>query len=196
MQEEHLLTGLLEHTNEPYAIAKIAGLKLCEAYKDQYGCNFIACMPTNLYGRNDNYDLQNSHVLPALVRKFHEAKTKGEPSVMLWGDGSPMREFLYVDDLAEACLFLMLNYNENSLINIGSGTEVSIKDLAQTVQSVVGFEGQIVWDTSKPNGTPRKLMDSSKLKRAGFEPQIPLNEGIRLVYADFESHYQRYTSSK
>ena len=194
MKEEHLLTGTLEHTNEPYAIAKIAGLKLCEAYKDQYDCNFIACMPTNLYGQNDNYDLQNSHVLPALIRKFHEAKTNGQPSVGLWGDGSPMREFLYVDDLAEACLFLMTDYNQNALINIGSGSDVSIKELAQTVQKIVGFEGQIIWDTSKPNGTPRKLMDSSRLKQAGFEPKIDLNQGIKLVYEDFKNHYEHYTN--
>jgi GDP-L-fucose synthase len=185
LKEEYLLSGYLEPTNEPYAIAKIAGIKLCEAYRSQYGCNFISAMPTNLYGPNDNYDLQNSHVLPAMIRKFHEAKATGKTEVVLWGTGSPMREFLYADDLAEACMYLMENYNEAELVNVGTGIDVTIKELAETVQEIVGFEGDLVWDTSKPDGTPRKLMDVSKLHAAGWKHTIELKEGIKLAYEDF-----------
>lgn len=185
LKEEYLLSGYLEPTNEPYAIAKIAGIKLCEAYRSQYGCNFISAMPTNLYGPNDNYDLQNSHVLPAMIRKFHEAKATGKTEVVLWGTGSPMREFLYADDLAEACMYLMENYNEAELVNVGTGVDVTIKELAETVREIVGFEGELVWDTSKPDGTPRKLMDVSKLHGAGWKHTIELKEGIKLAYEDF-----------
>lgn len=185
LKEEYLLSGYLEPTNEPYAIAKIAGIKLCEAYRSQYGCNFISAMPTNLYGPNDNYDLQNSHVLPAMIRKFHEAKATGKTEVVLWGTGSPMREFLYADDLAEACMYLMENYNEAELVNVGTGVDVTIKELAETVREIVGFEGDLVWDTSKPDGTPRKLMDVSKLHAAGWKHTIELKEGIKLAYEDF-----------
>ena len=185
LKESYLLTGLLEPTNEPYAIAKIAGIKMCEAYRAQYGCNFISVMPTNLYGPNDNYDLQNSHVLPAMIRKFHEAKTRGEQSMELWGTGSPMREFLYADDLAEACLFLMETYNESELVNIGTGVDVTIKELAETVQQIVGFRGTIQWDTNRPDGTPRKLMDVSKLHGLGWKHHIELAQGIQLAYQDF-----------
>lgn len=185
LKEEYLLSGYLEPTNEPYAIAKIAGIKLCEAYRSQYGCNFISAMPTNLYGPNDNYDLQNSHVLPAMIRKFHEAKTAGQTEVVLWGTGSPMREFLYADDLAEACMYLMENYNEAELVNVGTGVDVTIKELAETVQEIVGFEGDLIWDTSKPDGTPRKLMDVSKLHAVGWKHTIELKEGIKLAYEDF-----------
>lgn len=188
LKEEYLLSGFLEPTNEPYAIAKIAGIKLCEAYRSQYGCNFISAMPTNLYGPNDNYDLQNSHVLPAMIRKFHEAKTSGKTEVVLWGTGSPMREFLYADDLAAACMYLMENYNEAELVNVGTGVDVTIKELAETVQEIVGFEGDLVWDTSKPDGTPRKLMDVSKLHAVGWKHTIELKEGIKLAYADFLAH--------
>ncbi|ANE50024.1 GDP-L-fucose synthase [Flavisolibacter tropicus] len=184
LKEEYLLTGLLEPTNEPYAIAKIAGIKLCDAYRDQYGCNFISVMPTNLYGPNDNYDLKNSHVLPALLRKFHEAKEKGDQEVMVWGSGTPLREFLHADDLADACLFLMDNYNEAGLVNIGVGEDLSIKDLAYLVKDVVGYEGRITFDTTKPDGTPRKLMDVSKLNAMGWKASIGLKEGIRKVYQD------------
>ncbi|MBC5773508.1 GDP-L-fucose synthase [Pontibacter sp. KCTC 32443] len=186
LKEEYLLTGALEQTNEPYAIAKIAGIKLCEAYRDQYGCNFISVMPTNLYGYNDNYDLNNSHVLPALIRKFHEAKENGASEVVVWGTGSPMREFLFADDLAEACLYLMEHYNERELVNIGTGEDISIKDLALLVKDVIGFEGELVFDTTKPDGTPRKLMDVSKLHNTGFMHKINLREGIALAYADFK----------
>lgn len=185
LKESYLLTGLLEPTNEPYAIAKIAGIKMCEAYRAQYGCNFISVMPTNLYGPNDNYDLQNSHVLPAMIHKFHEAKTRGDQSMELWGTGSPMREFLYADDLAEACLFLMETYNESELVNIGTGVDVTIKELAQTVQQIVGFSGTIQWDTNRPDGTPRKLMDVSKLHGLGWKHHIELAQGIQLAYQDF-----------
>jgi GDP-L-fucose synthase len=185
LKESYLLTGLLEPTNEPYAIAKIAGIKMCEAYRAQYGCNFISVMPTNLYGPNDNYDLQNSHVLPAMIRKFHEAKTRGDQSMELWGTGSPMREFLYADDLAEACLFLMETYNESELVNIGTGVDVTIKELAETVQQIVGFRGTIQWDTNRPDGTPRKLMDVSKLHGLGWKHHIELAQGIQLAYQDF-----------
>lgn len=185
LKESYLLTGLLEPTNESYAIAKIAGIKMCEAYRAQYGCNFIPVMPTNLYGPNDNYDLQNSHVLPAMIRKFHEAKEQGEQSMELWGTGSPMREFLYADDLSEACLFLMETYNDAELVNIGTGIDVTIKELAATVQRIVGFAGTVKWDTSRPDGTPRKLMDVSKLHGLGWKHHIELAEGIQLAYQDF-----------
>jgi GDP-L-fucose synthase len=185
MKEEHLLTGPLEASNQWYAIAKIAGIKMCEAYRRQCGCNFISAMPTNIYGPNDNYDSQNSHVLPALIRKFHEAKIAGAREVVCWGTGSPFREFLHADDLAEACIFLMENYSEEQFINVGSGSEISIKDLAETVGRIIGFEGRITWDASKPDGTPRKLMDSSHLFALGWHPRISLEEGIRLAYKDF-----------
>ena len=187
LKEEYLLTGPLEHTNEPYAIAKIAGIKLCDAYRDQYGCNFVSVMPTNLYGYNDNYHPENSHVLPALIRKFHEAKIKGNDSVVIWGTGSPMREFLFADDLAEACFFLMENYNEPGLVNIGTGEDITIKDLAYLVKEAVGFEGSLEFDTSKPDGTPRKLMDVSKLHSYGWRHTVELKEGIALAYQDFLS---------
>lgn len=187
IKEEYLLTGALEPTNEPYAIAKIAGLKLCEAYRDQHGCNFISVMPTNLYGPNDNYDLENSHVLPALIRKFHEAKTLKKPSVTLWGDGSPRREFMHVDDLAAACVFLMERYDERETINAGTGTDVRISELAGIIKNVVGYEGELAYDTSKPNGTPRKLLDVSRLENLGFKPRISLEEGIRSVYEAYKT---------
>ena len=182
LKEEYLLNGYLEETNEPYAIAKIAGIKMCDAYRAQYGCNFISVMPTNLYGPNDNYDLQNSHVLPAMIRKFHEAKLSDAPEVELWGTGSPMREFLYVDDLADACVFLMKTYNDAGLINIGTGVDVTIKELAEMVQQTVGYTGKIRWNTDKPDGTPRKLMDVSKLHNVGWRHTVELAEGIRKVY--------------
>jgi GDP-L-fucose synthase len=182
LKEEYLLTGLLEHTNEPYAIAKIAGIKMCDAYRDQFGCNFISVMPTNLYGPNDNYDLKTSHVLPALLRKIHEAKGKGEDNVVVWGTGTPRREFLHVDDLAEACYFLMQNYNEPGLINIGVGHDISISELATVIKNIVGYKGQIVYDPSKPDGTPRKLMDVSKLNAFGWQASITLEDGIKSVY--------------
>lgn len=185
LKEEYLLTGPLEPTNQWYAVAKIAGIKLCEAFRRQYGCNFISAMPTNMYGPNDNYDLQTSHVLPALIRKFHDAKVKGEPSVTCWGTGAPLREFLYADDLAEACLFLLENYNEEQFINVGSGTEISIHDLAELIKKIVGYAGGLEWDTSKPDGTPRKLMDSSRLFALGWKPKIDLATGIRLAYEDY-----------
>ncbi|RAJ34374.1 GDP-L-fucose synthase [Pedobacter cryoconitis] len=185
LKEEYLLTGLLEETNEPYAIAKIAGIKLCDAYRAQYNCNFISVMPTNLYGYNDNYHPQNSHVLPALIRKFHEAKVNGTPEVVIWGSGSPMREFLFADDLANACYFLMQNYNEPHLINIGTGEDLTIKDLALLVKKVTGFEGALTFDSTKPDGTPRKLMDVSKLHSLGWKHQVELEEGIHLAYQDF-----------
>lgn len=189
MQEDHLLTGLLEPTNEPYAIAKIAGIKLCEAYQSQYGSNFISVMPTNLYGPNDNYDKQNSHVLPALLRKFHEAKVNGDPSVIMWGTGSPKREFLHVDDLADACVYLMHNYSDAQLVNIGTGTDLSILELAQLIQRIVGYTGTIEHDYSKPDGTPRKLMNVNKLKGLGWEAKISLEEGIRRVYAEMKKEW-------
>ena len=186
LKEDYLLTGLLEPTNEPYAIAKIAGIKMCEAYHDQYGCNFISVMPTNLYGPNDNYDLQNSHVLPAMIRKFHEAKIEKKNKVELWGTGSPMREFLHADDLADECVFLMKDYNENSFINIGTGIEVSIKELAKIIKKLVEFEGEVVWNTEKPDGTPRKLMDVSKLHQLGWKHTVELEEGIKKVYSEYK----------
>lgn len=185
LKEEYLLTGLLEPTNEPYAIAKITGIKMCEAYREQYGCNYIAVMPTNLYGLNDNYHPQNSHVLPALIRKFHEAKESNTPFVEIWGTGSPKREFLFADDLAKACFHLMMEYNEKQFVNIGCGEDLSIKELAQTIQKVIGFEGELKFDTSKPDGTPRKLMDVEKVFATGWKPQTKLEEGIKIAYADF-----------
>lgn len=194
MKEEHLLTGLLEPTNEPYAIAKIAGIKLCENYQDQYGSRFISLMPTNLYGPNDNYNLKNSHVLPALIRKFHEAKMEDKQFVEIWGDGSPKREFLHVDDLARAAIFLMNNYEGKQFVNVGTGKDVSIKELAEMIKDVVGYEGELKFDTEKPNGTPRKLLDVSYLKEIGFEASIELRQGIELVYADFVTNYEKYTA--
>ena len=185
LKEEYLLSGFLEPTNEPYAIAKITGIKMCEAYRDQYGCNFISAMPTNMYGPNDNYHPENSHVLPALIRKFHEAKETGSSKVVVWGDGSPMREFLYADDLANALVYLMLNYNERAFVNVGFGSDITIGELAKTIGEIVGFEGEIVFDASKPNGTPKKLMDSGRLFATGWKPKTYLNEGIKLAYADF-----------
>lgn len=182
LKEEYLLTGLLEHTNEPYAVAKIAGIKMCEAYRDQYGCNFISVMPTNLYGPNDNYDLNNSHVMPALIRKMHAAKVNNASSVTIWGTGKPLRELMHVNDLADACVFLMLNYNDREFINIGYGEDISIKDLALLIKKIVGFKGEIIHDLTKPDGTPRKLMDSTKLRNLGWAPKIHLEEGIRSVY--------------
>lgn len=190
LKEEYLLTGLLEPTNEPYAIAKIAGIKMCEAYRDQYGCNFISAMPTNLYGPNDNYHPENSHVLPAMIRKFHEAKMEGKSEVIIWGDGSPLREFLYADDLADALVYLLLNYNEKEFVNVGCGEDISIMDLALLVKKVTGFTGEIVCDTSKPNGTPRKLMDVSRLFATGWRPKVALEQGIALAYQDFLSREQ------
>jgi len=191
LKEESLLTGLLEPTNEPYAIAKIAGIKMCDAYRMQYGCNFISAMPTNLYGPNDNYDLQNSHVLPALIRKFHEAKQKDEAEVVMWGSGSPKREFMHVDDLAEACFFLMQNFDQAGFVNVGTGTDITIQQLAEMVKAIVGFKGTIVNDLQKPDGTPRKLMDVSKLHATGWSAKIDLEAGIKSVYADLggESWY-------
>ncbi len=185
LKEEYLLTGLLEHTNEPYAIAKITGIKLCDAYRAQYGCNYISAMPTNLYGPNDHYDLKNSHVLPALIRKFHEAKMANEPFVTIWGTGEPRREFLYVNDLAEACLFLMENYDEAGLVNVGTGTDLSILELAKLIAAITGYKGEIKNDISKPDGTPRKLMDVSKLKNMGWTAKVHLEEGIRMVYGEY-----------
>jgi len=187
LKEEYLLSGYLESTNEPYAIAKITGIKMCEAYRDQYGCNFISAMPTNLYGLNDNYHPENSHVLPALIRKFHEAKINQSNKVTIWGDGTPMREFLFADDLANALVYLMLNYNEKQFVNVGFGSDITIKELAETVARVVGFEGNQEFDTSKPNGTPRKLMDSSRLFQAGWKPTVSLEQGISIAYQDFLS---------
>ena len=187
LKEESLLAGFLEPTNEPYAIAKIAGIKLCEAYRDQYGCNFISAMPTNLYGPNDNYDLNNSHVLPALIRKFHTAKMNGDNEVEVWGTGSPLREFLHVDDLAEACMHLMLHYNEKLFVNIGTGEDLSIKALAEMVKEITGFEGTICWNTEKPDGTPRKLMNVSRINAAGWKHRIALHDGITSVYEDFKT---------
>ncbi len=186
LKEEYLLTGTLEPTNEPYAIAKIAGIKMCEAYRDQYGCNFISVMPTNLYGPNDNYDLNNSHVLPAMIRKFHEAKKENKPQVELWGTGSPMREFLHADDLADACVYLMNTYNDSTLVNIGTGVDITIKELAETIKAEVGYEGEIFWNTEKPDGTPRKLMDVSKLHGLGWKHSIDLKEGIHKVYSEYK----------
>ena len=184
LKETYLLTGELEPTNEPYAIAKIAGIKMCDAYRGQYGCNFISVMPTNLYGPNDNYDLHNSHVLPALLRKMHEAKIQNQPTVEVWGSGMPKREFLYADDLADACYFLMQNYNEPGLVNIGTGIDISIRELAELIQKIVGYGGEIKWDATKPDGTPRKLMDVSKLNALGWQHTISLENGIKTVYEE------------
>ena len=183
IKEDYLLSGYLEQSNEPYAIAKIAGLKLCQYYKEQYGCDFISLMPTNLYGINDNFDLNNSHVLPALIRKFHEAKIDKKPFVELWGSGTPMREFLYVDDLAEASVFLMKNYSDSSLVNVGTGKDLSILDLATKIKDIIGFSGEIKWDTSKPDGTPKKLLDVSKINNLGWRAKTSLSEGIKRTYS-------------
>lgn len=188
LREDYLLTGTLEPTNEPYAIAKIAGIKLCEAYHDQYGCNFISAMPTNLYGIGDNYHPENSHVLPALIRRFHEAKEAGHPSVTVWGSGQPRREFLFADDAADACLFLMQEYNDNRIVNIGTGEDLTIADLALLVKKVIGYAGEIIWDRSKPDGTPRKLMDVSRLHAAGWKHTVDLETGIRIAYQDFRNN--------
>lgn len=188
MKEEYLLTGSLEPTNEPYAIAKIAGIKLCETYRHQYGDDFISVMPTNLYGPNDNYDLQNSHVLPALIRKFHEAKLAGSPNVEIWGTGSPKREFLHSDDLAEACVFLMQHYSDEQFVNIGTGEDISIKDLALLIKRIVGYDGKLLFDASKPDGTPRKLMDVSKLHALGWKHRIDLETGIKSVYDQYKTN--------
>ena len=184
LKEDALLTGTLEPTNEPYAIAKIAGIKMCDAYRSQYNANFISAMPTNMYGPNDNYDLNNSHVLPALLRKFHEAKEQNHPEVVVWGTGTPLREFLHSDDLADACLFLMQNYNDFGHVNVGIGEDISIKDLALLIKKIVGYEGNLVWDTSKPDGTPRKLMDVTKINNLGWKAEIGLEEGITKVYQE------------
>ena len=192
LQEESLLTGLLEPTNEPYAIAKIAGIKMCEAYRSQFGCDFISVMPTNLYGPNDNYDLNKSHVLPAMIRKFHEAKEENKPTVELWGTGSPLREFLHADDLADACYFLMENYSGAEFLNIGVGHDVTIKELAELIQKIVGYQGEIHWNTDKPDGTPRKLMDVSKLHNLGWKHRIELEEGITKTYRDFLEKIESY----
>ncbi len=185
LKEEYLLTGLLEPTNEPYAIAKITGIKMCEAYRSQYGCNFISVMPTNLYGLNDNYDAQNSHVLPALIRKFHEAKVSGAGEVVIWGSGTPLREFLFADDLADAAVKLMLEYEEEKFVNIGTGHDISIKELAELIKKIIGFEGKLIFDTSKPDGTPRKLMDVSFLNSLGWKYKTKLEDGIKIAYQDF-----------
>ena len=185
LKERYLLTGLLEPTNEAYALAKIAGIKLCQAYRRQYGCDYISGMPCNLYGPNDHYDLQDSHVLPALIRKFHQAKIHDEKTVSCWGTGAPLREFLHVEDLARACIFLMENYSDQEFINVGSGSEISIAELARVVQRIVGCRGEIIWDKSKPDGTPRKLLDSSRIFALGWKPQIELETGIRQAYEDF-----------
>jgi GDP-L-fucose synthase len=189
LKEDYLLTGPLEPTNEWYAVAKIAGIKLCQALRRQHGCDFISAMPTNLYGPNDNYDLQESHVLPALIRRFHEAKVRGDREVVCWGTGRPLREFLHADDLARALVFLLRNYSEEQFINVGSGSEITIRELAQLVQEVTGFTGTVVWDTAKPDGTPRKLMDSGRLFALGWQPRIGLREGIGLAYADFRQNH-------
>jgi GDP-L-fucose synthase len=185
MKEEYLLSGYLEPTNEPYAIAKITGIKMCEAYRHQYGCNFISAMPTNLYGPNDNYDLNNSHVLPALIRKFHEAKIYSKKEVIVWGTGNPRREFMHVDDLADACLFLMLNYNDSQFVNVGTGKDISIRELAELIKTIVGYEGNIIFDTTKPDGTPRKLLDLNYMHSLGWHHKIELEEGIKMTYQDF-----------
>lgn len=192
MKEEHLLTGLLEQTNEPYAIAKITGIKMVENYARQYGCNFTAVMPTNLYGPNDNYDLQNSHVLPALIRKFHEAKIQNLPEVEIWGSGKPLREFMHVDDLADACLFVMNNYNHWEFLNVGSGEEISIGDLALLIKEIIGYGGELIHNTEKPDGTIRKLMDSKKIKDLGWIPQVMLKEGVKSVYEGYRNAEKTY----
>jgi GDP-L-fucose synthase len=185
LKEDYLLSGQLESTNEPYAIAKIAGLKMCEAYRDQYGCNYISVMPTNLYGPNDNYDPENSHVLPALIRKFHEAAKRNQPSVTVWGTGKVLREFLHTDDLADACVYLMNHYNEKEFVNVGVGKDISIKELANLVKKITGFRGDIIFDHEKPDGTPRKLMDTSRINALGWKASVALEEGIRSVYDEY-----------
>ena len=192
LKEDALLSGFLEPTNEPYAIAKIAGIKMCEAYRSQYGANFISAMPTNLYGPNDNYDLQGSHVLPALIRKFHEAKVNGQPFVEVWGTGSPFREFMHADDLAEACVYLMNNYDGEQFVNVGTGEELTIRELAEMVKDVVGFEGELRWNTDKPDGTPRKLMDVSRLQSMGYKHKIDLPTGLKQTYQDFLKNEEVY----
>lgn len=187
LKEEYLLTGELEPTNEPYAIAKIAGIKMCESYNRQYGSRFISAMPTNMYGPNDNFDLKSSHVLPALVRKIHEAKENNSPTVEIWGTGTPKREFLHADDLADACLFLMDNYEDNQIVNVGVGEDIAIKDLALLIKNIVGYDGELVFNSSVPDGTPRKLVDTTKINALGWKASIPLEEGIRAVYADFRN---------
>ncbi len=189
LKEEYLLSGKLESTNEPYAIAKIAGIKLCEAYSDQYGCNFISAMPTNLFGQNDNYDLEKSHVLPALIRKFHEAKINQQPNVTVWGSGEPYREFLHVDDLSAACFLLMENYNEKEFVNVGFGDDIKIKELAVLIKGIVDYKGEILFDLSRPDGTVRKLMDSTKIRKLGWSPKISLKDGISMTYSNFKSQY-------
>ena len=191
LKEEYLLSGYLEPTNEPYAIAKIAGIKLCEAYRDQYGCDFISAMPTNLYGPNDNYHLENSHVLPALIRKIHEAKINREPYTEIWGTGSPRREFLFVDDVADALVFLMHNYNGREFINVGCGEDVTIKELALLIKDIVGFQGELTFNTSKPDGTPRKLMDVGKIHKLGWKHTVSLAKGIEMTYEAFKKHYPK-----
>lgn len=188
MKEEYLLTGSLEPTNEPYAIAKIAGIKLCQAYHRQYGCNFISAMPTNLYGSHDNFELETSHVLPALIRRFHEAKVTGQSEVAVWGTGAPRREFLHVDDLADACLFLMRTYEDNAHINVGSGEDLTIRELAEMIREIVGYRGRIFFDPTRPDGSPRKLLDVTRILEAGWKPRIPLQEGVRRTYAWFLDH--------
>lgn len=188
IKEEYLMTGPLEPTNEPYAMAKLCGISMCNAFRRQYGCNFISVMPTNLYGINDNFDLETSHVLPALIRKFHEAKVTGVPSVTIWGTGAPRREFLYVDDLADACVFLMQEYDESGIVNIGTGTDQTIGELAALIADVIGFQGELIYDTTKPDGTPQKLLDVSKLSQLGWQPQTALREGVRQTYEWYEKN--------
>ncbi len=194
IKEEYLLTGFLEPTNDAYAIAKIAGIKMCQAYHKQHGCNFISVMPTNLFGKGDHYHLQNSHVLPALIRKFHEAKLNNDHTVTVWGTGTPRREFLHVDDAAEACYFLMENYNEPDIVNVGSGKDDSIEQIARIIQTITGFQGKLVFDTTKPDGTMRKMLDVDKINGLGWHPVIELKEGIRRTYADFAENYERYVA--
>ena len=190
IKEEYLLSGALETSNKPYAVAKIAGIITCQSYNRQYGTNFISVMPTNIYGPNDNFDLQNSHVLPALIRKFHEAKAIGQKEIILWGSGSPKREFLYVDDLAEACLFLMKNYNSSEIINIGTGEDLPIKDLAEKIKEIAGYDGKIVWDKSKPDGTPRKLLDVGRIHKLGWKHKINLETGLKTTYDWHKNNYE------
>lgn len=192
LKESYLLTGLLEPTNEPYAIAKIAGIKLCEAYRDQYGCNFVSVMPTNLYGPNDNYHPEHSHVLPALIRRFHEAKVQEQKNVVIWGSGTPLREFLYSDDLAEACVFLMEHYNGRDFVNVGTGEDLSIAELAELIKDIVQYKGAISFDRSKPDGTPRKLMDTSRLEALGWKYRTSLAEGIQKSYTDYLTRYSEH----
>ncbi|HEU4718539.1 MAG TPA: GDP-L-fucose synthase, partial [Bacteroidia bacterium] len=196
LKEEYLLTGPLEPTNEPYAIAKIAGIKMCDAYRDQYGCNFVSVMPTNLYGPNDNYDLNNSHVLPALLRKFHNAKKAGSSSVVIWGSGTPLREFLHVDDMADACVHVMCTWNEKGFLNVGTGEDISIRDLALLIKKVVGFGGELTFDASKPDGTPRKLTDVTRLHATGWKHKISLGQGIQSVYDDVKGLFDAELSGK